>query len=766
MKKILAIILATVMMLCCFSACDLLATDSEKDMAQSVAEVDISKSEDFQGEGVYSAYKDVIQPMTITKRELVAYFVNAGYNYISQGMTYEDTFEILINSMVNYKIVLQYAMVYFFEESKATSSEYNGVYSVDEYKTFVGNATGEDLTLKTLEYFLNKDVDKTTHKVGAEDITFTRYDKAVFNLKKSINSAIDSQEATYIATAKEETSNEETTEDRVVPTGVNTANADYYDPDYEVYTGLNKLSECGSYERVTGSTLDSRKKAYNAFLNMLSGNYLISKDELAKAHSTAENEGLTSLNYYKSELISQLQSVLSEKLSESFETKAAAAIDAEYLNERYTERFNGQKGAYDAAASKFEEDFANISDSSFVLYAPGGTAAEDSTKYGFVYNILLPFSTTQNAEFSIHKNNTNLTKEQLFAERAKILDEVQGKDQRETWFNGATDYSFYSETLAYPNGGSNYLFFEDSLTKSAGENAQYEPLRKYYGYYPYNGTVEYNAEKKEYKLTPKKLNITNFLTEMEGYMNWALEQKGYSNRAAAVSTVDYNSNTYTANQSYMNGDLLNQDGSVDYSKFVYYVGQVGGLNVNANNLQVDDNAAYTAMSAFNELQFAYSTDPGALSTYLGYTTQRFTTEYVGEFEYAAKLAISMGAGAYTVCPSDYGWHIIYCTYAFEEGSVYGDIDWTDYVANGLIDEDLLTENSFEYFFYQSIKDSLLTSYQNVLENKIANVYNTDACVTIHEERYSDYTKLENTMGTQNGATGNTGAGTTTTTTVA
>ena len=50
-KKMLAIILAAVMMMCCFSACNLVSTDAAKDMAQSVAEVDISQSEDFKEGG-------------------------------------------------------------------------------------------------------------------------------------------------------------------------------------------------------------------------------------------------------------------------------------------------------------------------------------------------------------------------------------------------------------------------------------------------------------------------------------------------------------------------------------------------------------------------------------------------------------------------------------------------------------------------------------------------------------------------------------------
>ena len=69
-KKLLAIIMALVMGVSvgALASCDIVTTDSEKDMAQTVAEVDISKSEDFAEDGAFYAYKDVIRPMSVSKR--------------------------------------------------------------------------------------------------------------------------------------------------------------------------------------------------------------------------------------------------------------------------------------------------------------------------------------------------------------------------------------------------------------------------------------------------------------------------------------------------------------------------------------------------------------------------------------------------------------------------------------------------------------------------------------------------------------------------
>ncbi len=782
-KRLLAVILASALMLCCFSGCSLTPTDSEKDMGQSVAEVDISQSEDFQEDGEFFEYRDVIQPMSITKRELVAYFVNQGYSYISSGTSYEDTFETLMESMVSYRIILQYSMVYFFEESKDEGSEYSGAYTVERYNEFVSGAEDdEELTLLTLQYFLDdEDYDEIvyTDENGAE-VSYTRYEKAEYQLKQSINSAIDTQEASYIAAASssDDSSDEEEEEDRAVPDGAETANEDYFDPDYGVYTGWNALSACGSYEKAEGGTPTTRKKAFNAFIEMLSSNYLIADDEVATVYSGG---GLTQTDYYEAELITQLQSALSEKLSDSFESKAASTITAEYLERRFEELYNTQKETFDKDSSSFETALDSMSDSSFLLYAPGIDDSDESA-YGFVYNILIPFSAQQSYTLTQYQNDSGLTDEQYYEKRAALLEEVYATDQRETWFNGATDYSFnavnsgleYYRSEVEGGATSDYLFFENSLTKTGGDNAAYQTINKYYGYYPYNGTVSYDPEEGEYELTPNKLSLTDFITEMESYINWALGQEEFSGVSAepwSNETFEFNYDGQGAGTQVVTGsdgyattytteDLRGADGEIDYSKFVYYVGRIGGLEgenaFSANNALADNNAAYTALSAFNELQFAYSTDTGCLNTYLGYSISRGTTDYVGEFEYAAKLAVLQGVGTYVVCPSDYGWHIIYCTYAFTNADVYGywegGIDWTPYLTDGVIDEDKLIENSFEYFYYQSIKDGIISTYESVLQNKIVNLYNIDACVTIHEERYSDYTSLQNNTSSSSSTT--------------
>ena len=77
-KNLAALTLAIAMGATCLTGCELVTTNNQRDMAQIVAEVDISKSEDFSEGGEYAQYADMIDVETVDKRQLVAYFVNVG----------------------------------------------------------------------------------------------------------------------------------------------------------------------------------------------------------------------------------------------------------------------------------------------------------------------------------------------------------------------------------------------------------------------------------------------------------------------------------------------------------------------------------------------------------------------------------------------------------------------------------------------------------------------------------------------------------------
>ena len=678
-KKTAAVGIAAVMALGALAGCDLVSTDVQKNYRQVIAEVDITKSEDFAAGGKYAAYKDAIEPSEVVKRDLVASFMNVGYLYVeSYGYSYADAYELIKDSLVNRAIYLQYAQVYFFE---------SGDYTVAGYEAAVSSASEEDKDIAGLRYFLDE-----------EEIA-----KAEYDVKVSINTTIDSLE-TSIIDFEDEHDHEDA---RTTPTGVDTVNEDFVDPAYKVYTGSNSASDCGSYETVERSTPSTRTRAYKRLLSNLNSYGLIEKGE--------NTSDVTALSYYQLQRKNTYQDAVIDKLGEAFEAEAEEGITEEWVKAKYEETLASQKQSFSSDTASFESALDSVSDTSFVLYAP-------DENYGFVLNILLPFSSTQSAaldEAPADRGDKNGNK---FMTRASLLESVRATDQRRTWFTGHNDYSFVAEEgdNAYTGGieERQYLFFENNLKKSSGESAQYEPIPNYYGKYTYNGTVEKTEGedgKTEFTITPEKLTIDGFLSEMEGY----LAANGYTL-----------SETVSASESYYDkalSDYYNEDGTVDYSSFVYYEAKVNELSsFNANNVFVAGSDENNVMSMMNELSFAYNTDTAGLNSYLGYAVSPNSTDYMKEFEYAAQEAVRGGAGTIVVVPTDYGWHIIYCTFTFAGNTPYT-FDWN------AIEE----EGTFSNLYYEALKSSNLTTYASSRQTEIINSFDNDACVTVHEDRYQD-----------------------------
>ena len=678
-KKTAAVGIAAVLALGALAGCDLVSVDLQKDYQQVIAEVDITKGEDFASGGKYAAYADAIESSSIVKRDLVASFMNVGYLYVeSYGYSYEEAYDLIKNSLVNRAIYLQYAQVYFFE---------SGDYTVEGYEAAVNAAEEGDKDIAGLAYFLDE-----------EEIA-----KAEYDVKVSLNTAIDSLE-TSIINFEDEHDHDEA---RTTPTGVDTVNEDFVDPAYKVYTGSNSASDCGSYETVERSTPSTRTRAYKRLLANLNSYGLIQKGE--------NTSDVTALSYYQIQRRNTYEDAVIDKLGEAFEAEAEKGITEEWVKAKYDETLASQQRTFSSDTTSFESALDSVSDTSFVLYAP-------DENYGFVLNILLPFSSTQSAALSAAPADRGDKNGNKFMTRASLLDSVRATDQRKTWFTGHEDYSFVAEEgdNAYTGGieERQYLFFENNMKKSEGETAQYEPLKNYYGKYTYNGTVdktEGEDGKTEFTITPNKLTIDGFLSEMEGY----LSANGYTLEKTISAPESYYDKSLS--------DYYKEDGTVDYSSFVYYEAKVNELSdFNANNVFVAGSDENNVMSMMNELSFAYNTDTAGLNSYLGYAVSPNSTDYMKEFEYAAQEAVRGGAGTIVVVPTDYGWHIIYCTFSYAGSTPYT-FDWNE------IEE----EGTFSNLYYEALKASNLTTYSSSRQSEIINSFNNDSCVTVYEKRYSD-----------------------------
>lgn len=706
------------------TGCDaFITTDNAENMKQVVASVNISNrladEENAYAEAVRTIIENGGLNTDIPKRDLVAYFLNTGYTYVqSYGYTYAETFELLLDNLINRKVMVQYAISYYLAKTDNYSQT-----ACDAYVTAqINAATGVEKTLLenhrevlTLKYFLTNG-GKTT----AEDTE--SYDKAVYTLNKTVNDSLDDLEADYI---KESDPAHEHGETRTLPTGAGTEKEDYFVAPavdglgevqtYKVYTGRNDASTCYGYETLDGSTVTTRIKAYNEFLKNLQGNSLILPGE--------DTTDFTKMDYYYVELNGQLETALITKYTEDLKKEGEDDLlrndPDSYVANRYQETLSAEQFKYTKDESGFETAIDALGDDSFTLYAP-------KANYGFVYNILIPFSNVQNDMYEA-ESKRDVSATELATYRAGLLQNVQAKDLRDSWFCGYDDDNYayeatgdYYQSIVSP--GSNYLFFEDNFTNTS----RYEDLGQYFGKYPFNGTV--TKEDEDYVVKSNKVGIDDFIDEVEAYLSYAtggLTVSGdYYDGYVDVNGQDKEGNTYAYDKA--------KDKFTDYSQFMYYTGQVQFTEeFSAQNYFKANTQAYNAVSAFNELMFAYSTDTGCLNTYMGYVVSPYKTDFVGEFEYAAQYAIAnLGVGGYVVCPSTYGWHIIYVSFVYEGGEVYdGGFDASKK------DED----GTFSQLYFEMVKNSYVDEYASQVQSRALEAMTGDDTVTRYADRYADLT---------------------------
>lgn len=704
-----------------------ITTYNERDMKQKVAEVNISKNEQFQKQ--FPEYYSAVTTTEFIKRDMISAYVNGYYQLGQSGYSNAYIFNAIKDALVNDAVVTQYATVYLLK-----------------HKVEVGE-DGEKLSLEKFKGFTTEK-EKYEYLVGEEGVK-----KAKYNLYTTLNDLLDSNEKTFIAEDKknkgEDKEEYEGTGTRTTPKGVDTEKEDYVSENYAVYTGYDGYllgpAKDGGYEPLDGTNIITRRKAYSKLISNLKGNYLITGEDV-------ESTDIMELSYVQNTYVSQLQQVVIEQFNDAYEDAQVAKIDMvdedgvyTYVQAKYNGKQDGELTAQEitnSSTTAFESTLGTLSDKSFILYSPStanDTEWDDATStygtFGYVFNILLPFSATQEIELKAlqsRRDNDVIDESGYFFARNKLLQNIVTTDQRSAWFNGETDYSFNAKKaeLDYygKDNGRDYLFFENNLTKTD----KYEELDKYVGLYSYNGTVTENKNG-SYKLVPNKLDIDGMLKEFSAYINYVLGSDGnvetHAGDSMTGSTTDFTG--YYKNTEFNKAD---DDKAIDYGKLVYATGKVKFDETSAD-MFVKDKNRYKAMSAVNELQYAYTTDTGVLSQYIGYTVSAYETSYIKEFEYAAQQALRMGAGAFKVCAGDYGWHLIYVTetFDFNGGEVYKGVSFT----KDRIEE----EGTFENRFYNWYKDSVIAAQTSLKRSEILKDFNTEDAVKVYEKAYKDLTKI-------------------------
>ena len=705
------------------AGCDsLIRTDNEADMSRVIAEVNITKENDFAEDGKYAAYKDAVGNTNgkIYKRDLVSAFLSSGYSSVQSGATYKDTFNKLVETLVARKITVQYSMAYFLDEDGYTVEGYNAYLAAQKESGELKDVEEEKRAqILTLKYFLT---DGGTAEAGAEN---NDYDRAVYSLKKAVNSSLDSSETSFMREADDASSDEiDGAEDaRTLPTGINTEKEDYYTTEYEIYTGYNTPDSCGGYEKQKNSTRYSRRAAYNQFITNLVSNGLIPE-------TVEETTDFVQLDYFYVELLSQLEQAMISKFADAIDEKSDAALTAERLKQLYNDELKAQQKKYDGSLKDFETDIGSLSETKFVLYVPAGAAkdADGKYQYGYVYNILIPFSATDTQRISSYKNDADKATtdkekaarmEKYYAARANAAENIVAKDQRTGWFSNEK-----SSNYAEKRDDGKWYFFN----KYTSNTARYESAAHYTSSIAFDGDVDVAADGKIKSVSVKDTQkIGDFVEMMEGML-------GTTTRTA----TEYKKTPAAVNNEFNWQDFMLLKGKVELD------GVTDGKVALGTYFADTTSAQYKAVTAVNELVFAYGTDPGMLNSYIGYTVTPTCDEtFVKEFAYAAKEAVAGGVGSYTVCLTDYGWHIMYCNYVYdrnENGAVYGSAD--EIFAEANMKDGEYKEDTFARYFYESVKSKLEGS-SSIVQEKMLAAYNTENAVTKYTARYQDLLDMDN-----------------------
>lgn len=300
MKKrfmgIITVVLALVMSVSCLVGCNIITTDNERDMEQVVATVDINGKQE------------------VKKRDLVSAYLSYGYSYVQQyGYSHEEALELVVDSLIQNRILVQSAMKGFEDEGKVENQNYE--------------------KNDPLRYLTNEDVNE-----------------AIYHVYESFNATIDS------FMEEEEGDKKDIYNGTARPAPATDAHDHGHDHDHgDIDEGIAK--------GVDRNSSPERRAAYNAFIELLKTNGVLGD----KYNTTGEVEDIT---YFQSLYTSQLESKIIEIWQEDLEYKSRKSVTFEDLENAYIENLNEQK---EWSNAEFIAALENVSATSPILYCGYGT---------------------------------------------------------------------------------------------------------------------------------------------------------------------------------------------------------------------------------------------------------------------------------------------------------------------------------------------------------------------------------------------------------
>lgn len=680
--KITSLAVATVMSIFMLSGCQLITTNAERDMAQVIATV---------------AVDDALK-QDIYKRELVSSYNSMGYYYVqSQGMTEKETYEMLLDSIVKNKILVQQARLaltgattineegYFsqaasVEEAKRTSIE--NILTTNNYKgnapTTVVKTDGLDnfLTeyeyyevkysvLSTVQQYINgyKDEKDDEHDHDPYE-TFKGTARATLTIKsEEVYNEWDMKYDPVIKLVDEESDFYKTyakgNKDAKLGLDLST-----YETKYDLALAVYK-AYCNKF----GVDADERTAVNRLIRDLKKLGFITSSEASKKAPTTADE--FLALTYFKEALQSRLEEQVLAKYELALQNeneKKLASDDALY--QAYVNIYETQKVKFQNDYTVYETALQNASDTSLVVYNP--TAVEG--KYGYVINLLIGFSDEQTAIYDSLSSENKLTATQKDTARKNLLKTLTAKDLRDSWVE--QNFGKYDEE-------SKAFTFDKKYVKTEG----YDILTKYQG---------------------DILGAKSYVY----HDNFNEEQTGYSYKSVKGKEIPFEE-FYSSVSSIMG--------------FTGNSGRIQGYTDEEEVIGDDD------LAKFKDLVYAYSTDGGSLKDNYGYVYSPKTSKntYVSEFATAAKNVVEEGVGAYELVATRYGYHIILCTKVINPTLNVIDSDTFKHQAN-----DKTNNDTTPYLFKEYQKDSLvLDNVSKITETFFKN--SLESAVTYYTEVYKD-----------------------------
>lgn len=620
--------ISAALVLTVLSGCDLITTNTDRDMDQVIANVSVEGlSED------------------IYKRELQAAFNSYGATYMNYyGYTEAQTYKLLLDNLVDNRIIAQYAKVALTQKTDEHPDEgyFQTAAKVTEGKTL------KDECLTALNHDGKAFTEVKATSSAADFMTEYEYNYARYSVLTSVDSVIrslmdeetkeDDPHETLTVTARtaltvptdkdgnevelkkdEEISKISETYKRQMEALIKEANLGEVVTEggekivkidgkaVEDYTNRYDLNLTVYKKYIDNFDLKSkdRKKALKKAIKLLADQGLITSEEAAKSTPATVDEVLE-LTVFKDTLVRQYESLIVVKYRLALQNEKEKLVNQDTLYSEYADLYAKQEAAYKNDVSAYESALSSMSDSSPVLYHTG--TANTKNGYGFVSNLLIGFSAEQTAALSAYKSKNKVTESDIKAYRESLLKNLTVKDLRSTWV--MSNYGTFKE--------GKFIFGDDYVKTPS--------LKEYQGLA--TGTA--------YKFT---------------------DSNGFENTNYYFTSVTPETKTFADFYA-----LLASDMGFD-STFAAFDGTT--VKQLENALSSDDDTAIKddLMVKYRDYVYAFSTDSGSLTENYGYVYSPVTsaTTYVKEFAAAAKAVVEKGVGAYTVVATEYGYHVILCT---------------------------------------------------------------------------------------------------------